>query len=275
MDLDDQYGADVASFAEPFARQGGMQDAVLNRSDLSHGHPQHVCRREPDSWDRADNPQVLLDVALPLARDLGFQYVGYVFSTSLPVSSPRTQSISNFPAPWREWERARSTLECNPIIRRCRASVRPLVWDDTSFDSALSFRAALGRAGVRSGWSQLVRDGRGSWGVLTLGRTAPHPASCRPYDVEPRLVWLAQTFHYHLSRMCRTGPVGGNEIHLTEMEKTILRWTIDGKTSGELAMILDVSVRTVNFHVQNILMKMNTCNKTAAAAQAALLGLLY
>ncbi|KVR40757.1 hypothetical protein WK17_21385 [Burkholderia multivorans] len=62
---------------------------------------------------------------------------------------------------------------------------------------------------------------------------------------------------------------------LTEVEKTIIRWTIDGKTSAQLAEILHVSERTVNFHVQNVMAKLNTCNKTAAAAQAALLGLLH
>ncbi len=51
-------------------------------------------------------------------------------------------------------------------------------------------------------------------------------------------------------------------------------WTAEVKTSGEIAEILKISERTVNFHINNAIAKLDTPNKTAAAVRAALLGLL-
>ena len=61
---------------------------------------------------------------------------------------------------------------------------------------------------------------------------------------------------------------------LTPKETDILKWCADGKTSGEIAEIMAISVNTVNFHIKNATSKLRTANKTAAVVRAAMLGLL-
>ena len=61
---------------------------------------------------------------------------------------------------------------------------------------------------------------------------------------------------------------------LTDREVEILRWTIDGKTAWEVAQILKITERTVNFHLQNVMSKFGVHNKTHAAAIAMSFGLL-
>jgi DNA-binding CsgD family transcriptional regulator len=65
------------------------------------------------------------------------------------------------------------------------------------------------------------------------------------------------------------------QVALTSREKEVLRWTAEGKTSYEISQILDVSERTVNFHVNNAVAKLGTSNKTQAAVKATALGMLY
>jgi len=65
------------------------------------------------------------------------------------------------------------------------------------------------------------------------------------------------------------------EVKLSPREIDVLRWTAEGKTSGEISDIMGISERTVNFHINNLMTKMNVTNKTAAAIRAALMGLLY
>jgi LuxR family transcriptional regulator, quorum-sensing system regulator SolR len=68
-------------------------------------------------------------------------------------------------------------------------------------------------------------------------------------------------------RLCRDdGP------RLTEREIQVLQWTADGKTTGQISDILAISENTVNFHVKNAVVKLQTKNKTAAVA---MLGLLH
>ena len=61
---------------------------------------------------------------------------------------------------------------------------------------------------------------------------------------------------------------------LTAREIEVLKWTADGKTYADISTLLDVSENTVNFHVKNAVIKLQTTNKTAATVRAAMLGLL-
>jgi DNA-binding CsgD family transcriptional regulator len=61
-------------------------------------------------------------------------------------------------------------------------------------------------------------------------------------------------------------------VVITDREKEVLRWTADGKTAYEVARILDISERTVNFHLSNVTAKLGAINKTQAAVKAALGG---
>jgi LuxR family transcriptional regulator len=60
---------------------------------------------------------------------------------------------------------------------------------------------------------------------------------------------------------------------LTVREIEILKWTAEGKTAADIAIILSMKERTVHFHVANAVQKMGACNKVAAVVQAALSGM--
>jgi DNA-binding CsgD family transcriptional regulator len=49
---------------------------------------------------------------------------------------------------------------------------------------------------------------------------------------------------------------------LTNREQECATWIVNGKTSWEIAQILGISENTVNFHVKNIMRKLN-CNTRA------------
>ena len=54
----------------------------------------------------------------------------------------------------------------------------------------------------------------------------------------------------------------------------VLGWLKEGKTSWEIAVLLQISERTVNFHVANIMKKMDAKNRTQAVAIALSKGLM-
>jgi len=54
--------------------------------------------------------------------------------------------------------------------------------------------------------------------------------------------------------------------HLTPREREILYWIGLGKRNREIAVILGISIRTVEKHVQNVLDKLGAENRTAAAS---------
>lgn len=59
-------------------------------------------------------------------------------------------------------------------------------------------------------------------------------------------------------------------VQLTDREKEILSWLMEGKSSWDIGQILSISERTVKFHVNNICIKLNAVNRTHAVAKAIL-----
>lgn len=63
-------------------------------------------------------------------------------------------------------------------------------------------------------------------------------------------------------------------IKLTPRECEVLRWVSEGKTSAEAALMLGISPKTVNLHVENAITKLRASNRTNAVARAINLGLI-
>jgi len=56
---------------------------------------------------------------------------------------------------------------------------------------------------------------------------------------------------------------------LSPREKEVLMWLKCGKTSWAIAVILQISERTVNYHVNNIIRKLGVINRIQAVSAAA------
>ena len=75
------------------------------------------------------------------------------------------------------------------------------------------------------------------------------------------------------ARLPRRPPSGKPEIQLTEREREVLTWAARGKTSAEIAAILGVRERTVNFHCDRAMRRLDVTNRTQAVAKAIAQGL--
>ena len=58
------------------------------------------------------------------------------------------------------------------------------------------------------------------------------------------------------------------QLSLTERESEVLNWIANGKSNRDIALILEMSPRTVNKHLEQIYPKLGVENRTAAAAIA-------
>lgn len=64
------------------------------------------------------------------------------------------------------------------------------------------------------------------------------------------------------------------DFSLTEREIEALTWVAKGKSSTDIAVLMNVSERTVNFHVNNVIRKLGVATRVQAAIRCALLGLI-
>ncbi len=56
---------------------------------------------------------------------------------------------------------------------------------------------------------------------------------------------------------------------LSPREREVLKWVKRGKTSWDISVILRISERTVNYHVSNIMRKLDVTNRQQAVSEAA------
>jgi len=85
----------------------------------------------------------------------------------------------------------------------------------------------------------------------------------KPIDFEI----LATIVAARLAGVART-EIWPKDLSLTSREAEILTWIARGKTSAEIAQILDLSKRTVDFHTDSARAKLGVATRTEAAVKA-------
>jgi LuxR family transcriptional regulator, transcriptional activator of the bioluminescence operon len=61
---------------------------------------------------------------------------------------------------------------------------------------------------------------------------------------------------------------------LTERELECVFWACEGKTAWEMAQIVGVAERTINFHLTSVIKKLGASNRQHAVAKAVMYGLV-
>jgi DNA-binding CsgD family transcriptional regulator len=120
--------------------------------------------------------------------------------------------------------------------------------------------------GTNAGYSCGTRDFLGDYGaVFTFAGKKLKKSSRVEAVLEYTVPHLSETL-IRLSRAPKES--GARAAKLTKREVEVLKWTKEGKTSFETSVILSISERTVNFHVGNILKKLDAINRVQAVAAA-------
>ncbi|MFI4889511.1 MAG: response regulator [Steroidobacterales bacterium] len=85
----------------------------------------------------------------------------------------------------------------------------------------------------------------------------------KPIDFEV----LATIIEARLAHVARN-EVWSRDVGLNDREIECLQWSARGKTSAEIALIMGLSKRTVDFHVENACRKLNVATRIEAAVKA-------
>ena len=164
-----------------------------------------------------------------------------------------------------EWDKV------DPILSFTAAATRPFYWDDVA--SRMQFsrdQTALldecRRVGVHSIIVAPFPNPNGGCDIVGVSRRHPD----RPDRARIAILQAicAQTW-------CRYADLGGGgadeghrEIALTDRELEILKWVKDGKSNSEISEIIGLSVKTIEYHVGNVLKKLGAANRTTAVVIA-------
>ncbi len=88
------------------------------------------------------------------------------------------------------------------------------------------------------------------------------------------VVLFTKEFHEEVAPLYRYTPMDDAVPMLTPREREVLRWSAQGKTSWEIAQILERSEATVNNHMASARTKLGVRSRAQAAAEALRLNLI-
>jgi LuxR family transcriptional regulator len=205
---------------------------------------------------------------------MGFEYCAFALSPHSPGPQTHTIRINNYPIEWNQKYETRNYVAQDPLLKHCSLSVLPILWDEDAFSSFPAFWEEKQSYGMRHGWSQSVHDNSGFFSMLSLTRSHQPISSCEFYEKAGHFIWLAHALHSVVAKKLLPASQFRPERRLSSREVEVLKWSAEGKTASDIATILNLSERTVNFHVSSAIKKMGVNNKISAVVHAARGGLL-
>lgn len=214
-------------------------------------------------------------VALSFAKNIGYKFCA--FSTScLPVGEYlHPVQINNYPKSWNiEYEKNKFDL-IDPVIAHCNQSTLPILWSEELFNETPWLWDALGHQGLRHGWSQAVHDEEGGLNsILSLARSHCPISAWELYENLGFSVFIGNHLHKLMVQAMPKSTSKPSTANLTPREVDVLKLAADGKTADESARILNLSARTIHFHVQEAIRKLGVNNKISAVIAAVKAGYL-
>ncbi|MEQ9109643.1 MAG: LuxR family transcriptional regulator [Rhodospirillaceae bacterium] len=187
--------------------------------------------------------------------------------------------VTNIDSSWTEHYIKENYATSDPVVTDAFKARLPIVWDEGYRISTLTSDEAQMMAdahdfGIERGLAVPIHGPAGELGMLCLySDIKGSKFTAHVTETKHDLHLLANYAHSVAQSKLRTLDTP-KPIALTDREIEILRWTTDGKTAWEIGSILSISERTVNFHLQNAMVKFGVHNKTHAAAKAMSYGML-
>ena len=180
----------------------------------------------------------------------------------------------SFPEEWTREYFSRNYHQTSVLSRQNFASYKPQYMTNTwkthrQQDEIISLCLDFGiREGYAHGSCPLVRGQNGSMFCFS-GLSMENDRR-----TEAILELAVPHLHLAFSHIFAKKTVENKKTVLSSREMEVLNWLKRGKSSWDISVILDISERTVNYHVYNIMQKLGAINRPQAVAIATHQGLI-
>lgn len=225
-------------------------------------------------FNSANNEQQLFQQVAAYTRRLGFEYCCYGIRVPQPATQPVVEIFDTYPAGWMAHYQANNYIAVDPTVRDGAASPNMIIWPEVDSSAGTSLWRDAHDFGMSVGVAQSSWAARGVFGLLTIARRSDRLTPAEINSLTLQANWLANLSHSLMGRFLVPKLAPASSVTLTRREREVLGWTSEGKTAYEIGELLNISERTVTFHINNILAKLGATNKVQAVVKAIGLGLI-
>jgi LuxR family transcriptional regulator, quorum-sensing system regulator BjaR1 len=250
----------------------GMPRSATDRSGFQITQEDRLYRRAGAVHDRFTAYAVLKDIA---ALHGFATFALFVFGEEQSLKYGPGLYITNYTDDFLQKYDAENHLPNNFTIFKLRQSSLPITWDIRSYkmDPRRVERQRtidlLAEYGMFMGANFALNDNRGGRGVMifTGDRDIPGVAELASLNL------LSNVIFDRLGIPSQDADAI-DAFHLSERERQVLEWAAAGRTSREIAVIIELSEHTVNQYLASSIGKLDANNRVHAVAKALRLKLI-
>ncbi|MES0039823.1 LuxR family transcriptional regulator [Mesorhizobium sp. M0046] len=222
-----------------------------------------------DQTDGVAHSEELFDLLSAFALNFDCPWIAYHSLSGGPAI------MLNYPDEWQQRYFEMGYDRIDPIIKTSRKRANAFRWSEVYNDARTTEeeRRVFDEAatcGLRSGISVPLHGSDASFAIMSFAKLGGR-------EFQNRTITYLQlaALHFHLKVAKFADPIGFEEAPgLSSREKECILWTARGKSSREIGIILGITVNTVNFHIKNVLRKMDTSSRTVASIKAVNSGII-
>ncbi|MER8492063.1 LuxR family transcriptional regulator [Mesorhizobium australicum] len=192
----------------------------------------------------------------------------------LKPAQPDSAVMLNYPDEWKERYLEMGYDRIDPIIKKGRKGVGAFRWSEVYKDASTTEneRRVLDEAatfGLRSGVTVPLHGPAGSFTIISFAQP-----SDREFQNKTIIYLQLAALHFHLKVTRLDNSSVLKQHNLSFREKECILWAARGKSSWEIGSIIGISENTVNFHLKNVMHKLDAASRIVAAIKAINLGII-
>ncbi len=170
--------------------------------------------------------------------------------------------------------------EIDPVVLHCLHRLTPVLWTPSTFNNSDRQRRLYEEAcrhGARYGIALPHHGPNGEFGVLCFASSSRYTEASR-LEVMRSIPELA-CFRDHILEvfsgfMHKPSAISKEGIELTAREIECMKWCASGKSSWDIARLMNCTEATVNYHFTNIRRKFGASSRRMAIIKAIRMGFI-
>jgi len=218
-----------------------------------------------EAIEQADRAEGVLEAYEKAIAEVGAVYLAVIF---LPRPGERIEDVClawKVPADWREHYASENMFQRDPAVRHSLHTIMPFDWESAPYDpeTERGWGEVLQRGrdfGIQKGIAVPVPSPNGMVGAVWCG--GPLFNEREPH--KPLLHTLGLHVFHRLEQL--VGRKSKRNVRLTNRQREVLAWVSEGKTAWEIGCILNLSQRTVEWHIEEACKRLGAGNRLQAIA---------
>ncbi len=227
---------------------------------------------------RAPHLAELKNICRDYCSAIGLDYYLFGVCEAVSLVAPKFVMLSNFPAAWSELYFQQRTAAQDPLLRYSFSNTAPVLWRDLlgmpGYDGPgdHAFMATCAQFGLHSGVTVPLTPPTGQTAFFSLVSSDPALGAEELGNMLPAAGIFS---NYLFDAYMRIDRIDNPKVQeLTARELECVFWACEGKTAWEMAQIVGVAERTINFHLTSVIRKLGAANRQHAVAKAVMYGLV-